>query len=296
MAKDSIYDYDTSAGGNTDIGGIGINGSNNVSNFDGALRELMAQIADDVSPRRMSIRGAIFGLTLSNNTGDATNDIDIAAGMATTDTAADPRTMVLASSITKRLDAAWAVGTNQGGLDTGSIANTWYHLWLIQRSDTGVVDALFSTSATSPTMPANYDRKRRIGAVVRGAGTLLAFRQFGDRFLYAAPVTNRSSTSPVTDTLVAVSSPLGVRCRPILISSVSSAAASVVQNFVGDGDGSAASHVYQQVGGSSQSSCIIDPVYTDTSSQIRFSAGASGSITANILQCAGWYDDRGRMA
>lgn len=46
MAKNSIRDYDTSAAGNTDIGGIGVQGTNAVSNFDGAFREIMKQIAD----------------------------------------------------------------------------------------------------------------------------------------------------------------------------------------------------------------------------------------------------------
>jgi hypothetical protein len=61
---------------------------------------------------------AISGLTYSNNGSDATNDIDIAAGRAMDATGA--HIMVLAATLTKRLDAAWSVGTNQGGLDTGS--------------------------------------------------------------------------------------------------------------------------------------------------------------------------------
>lgn len=46
MAKDKIADYDASAAGNTDIGGIGIQGTNQVSNFDGAFREIMSQLKD----------------------------------------------------------------------------------------------------------------------------------------------------------------------------------------------------------------------------------------------------------
>lgn len=46
MAKDRLNDYSTSAASNTDIGGIGIQGTNAVSNFDGGFRELMSQIAD----------------------------------------------------------------------------------------------------------------------------------------------------------------------------------------------------------------------------------------------------------
>jgi len=114
----------------------------------------------------IAMPGHLFGLTLSNNGSDATNDIDIAIGSAASD-ATSPTMMTLASGLTKRLDANWAVGTNQGGLDTGSVGNNVYYIWLIQRSNTGVVDALFSLSSTAPTMPSNYDRKRLIGSFAR---------------------------------------------------------------------------------------------------------------------------------
>jgi len=126
--------------------------------------------------------GWIYGLTLSNNTTDADNDIDIATGSARA--ADDSADLVLASALTKRLDASWAVGTNQGGLDTGSKANsTWYAVWLIRRSDTGVVDALFSTSGTAPTMPTNYDSKRRIGWIYNNSSdNIESFTQDGNWF------------------------------------------------------------------------------------------------------------------
>lgn len=137
--------------------------------------------------------GLINGLTISNNGSDATNDIDIAAGYARDST--NTVNMILAAAITKRLDAAWAVGTNQGGLDTGLIANTTYHVWLIKRSDTGVVDVLFSASATAPTMPANYDSKRRLlGIIVRSGGSILGFSQLGDMFFWDDPVLDVDTT------------------------------------------------------------------------------------------------------
>lgn len=141
---------------------------------------------------KLAPKGHLFGLTLSNNASDATNDIDIAAGEAAD---ASGNLMVLASGITKRLDAVWAVGSNQGGLDTGSVANNTYHLWLIQRSDTGVVDLLFSASATSPTMPANYDRKRRIGSIVRASAAIRPFKQSGDYFEFVTPVQDVNVTN-----------------------------------------------------------------------------------------------------
>lgn len=121
----------------------------------------------------------IQGLTYANGT-DAVNDIDIAPGLAvSSDTTQDARrTILLTSTLTKQLDATWAVGSGSGGLDAGSIGNNDYYIWLIMRSDTGVVDALFSQSSTAPTMPTNYDFKRLIGWVKRVAGTIVAFKTY----------------------------------------------------------------------------------------------------------------------
>lgn len=125
-------------------------------------------------------KGQIYGLTLSNNASDATNDIDIAAGEAASDGTV-PYLMALGSTLTKRLDAGWSVGNNQGGLDTGAVGNNKYYVWLIQRSDTGVVDALFSLSSTSPTMPTNYDRKALIGSFARVGGINYATRSYSQK-------------------------------------------------------------------------------------------------------------------
>lgn len=119
---------------------------------------------------------AIHGLTYSNNGSDATNDIDIASGGAMDATGA--YWMALSSTLTKQSDVSWAVGTNAGWLDTGAIGNNDYYIWLIARSDTGVVDSLLSLSSTAPTMPANYDYKRLIGWIKRSGGTIVAFSTY----------------------------------------------------------------------------------------------------------------------
>lgn len=136
-------------------------------------------------------RSWLAGLALSNDT-DTDHDIAIAVGAARDDSdAADLR---LDATLTKQIDASWAVGDNAGGLDgSESVAgtpdnNTWYSVWLIRRSDTGVVDALFSESATAPTMPTNYDQKRRIGWVkTNGSGNIYQFIQTGERFIWTDP-------------------------------------------------------------------------------------------------------------
>lgn len=45
MSKNKITDFSTTRSSNTDIGGVGIAGSNNARNVDDAIREMMAQLA-----------------------------------------------------------------------------------------------------------------------------------------------------------------------------------------------------------------------------------------------------------
>lgn len=143
----------------------------------------LSMVGTTLVPSALLPTGYIYGLQISNSVSDATNDIVIAAGKARSSD--DTEDMVLASSLTKQLDALWAVGTNQGGRDTGSIADGLWAVWLIERTDTGVVDALFSTSFSSPTMPTNYNKKRLIGAIRRASSTIIPFSQSGDQFFYS---------------------------------------------------------------------------------------------------------------
>ena len=115
---------------------------------------------------------AIRGFTYANNSGDAVNDLDIAAGGAMDATGAR---WITVAALTKQLDAAWAVGSAAGGLDTGSVGNSDYYIHAIARSDTGVTDILYSLSSTAPTMPANYDFRRLIGWFKRVAGANVLF-------------------------------------------------------------------------------------------------------------------------
>lgn len=121
----------------------------------------------------------IQGLTYSNGT-DATNDINIATGQATDATGA--YSMALTSALGKQSDVVWAVGGTTaapaGWLDTGAVGNSDYYMWLIARSDTGVVDSLCSLSSTAPTMPASYTYKRLIGWFRRTGGTIVAMTTY----------------------------------------------------------------------------------------------------------------------
>jgi hypothetical protein len=245
-----------------------------------------------------ALKGQIFGLTLSNNGSDATNDIDIAAGEAAS-TETNPVLMVLASALTKRLDAAWAVGTNQGGLDTGSIANNTYHIWLIQRSDTGVVDALFSLSASSPTMPSGYDRKRRIGSIMRAAGAIRAFTQIGDFFYLSTPVNDYTGTAAVSDVLPTLTVPSGLVLEPLISGNIQASGGGGICQLGIRGASWPNEIIY---GPTSQSGITMHNawfggIFTNTSGQVRLSIVIfAGTVLATNLFTSGWIDYRGKDA
>jgi hypothetical protein len=160
------------------------------------------QMRDLITPR-----GYIFGLKIANNGTDAANDIDIAGGEAQAES--HDNVMTLSGTIVKRLDAAWAVGTNQGGLNTGAeAANTWYEVHLIKRTDTGVVDVMFTTTANRTTLPTNYDKQRRIGWIRNdGSSNILAFTQVEDHFTLVTPINDVGVAFTTTLTAVTLTVP-----------------------------------------------------------------------------------------
>src|SRR4029077_17826592 len=84
--------------------------------YSGTTGKLLGRLASN----ELFPRGYIVGLKISNNSADAVNDIDIAEGGCRDDSNS---ANILLSAMTKRLDAAWAAGTNQGGRDTGAIGD-----------------------------------------------------------------------------------------------------------------------------------------------------------------------------
>jgi hypothetical protein len=155
-------------------------------------------------------------ITSPSVAGDPLTDIDVAAGIAMAND--NSHLMQLTSAITKQLDSAWAVGTNAGGLDTGSEANsTFYAIWLICKprvsgTDVDSVDVLFSTSFTAPTMPAGYTKQRLIGAFYNDSGgNILDYTQSGDHFEYNGSIADLSDstlTSGATETATITVPPL----------------------------------------------------------------------------------------
>ena len=252
------------------------------------------------SPGRMPFaQGQLFGATISNNATDATNDIDIAAGQCRD--GANTANMINAA-LTKQLDAAWAVGTNQGGLDTGAIANTTYHVWIIQRPDTGVVDALFSTSATAPTMPANYTIKRRVASFIRSGGAIVGVVQVGDRFYRKVPINSISTANPGTSAVLATTHiPTGLALEWIGNAMLQVTDTSEVGLLLSDpattdtAPSTLLSHLSSANIAGNQRFSTQARIGTNTSAQVRYRLSGSNTNITVILNTTGWVDTRGRI-
>lgn len=248
-------------------------------------------------------RGYIDGLILSNDSGDTAHDIAIAIGECRDST--DAKDIANAAILTKRIDAGWGVGDDQGGMDTGSVGNSsWYHVWLIIRSDTGVVDALFSLSATAPTMPANYDYKRRLGSVLtNGSANIIAFIQMGEQFLWLVPKADATAAAIGTAAVtLVISTPLGVKTFPAIGASVAktSATPSMYISSLDVTDGAVDVTINMtdacpvaSVGANSRTHGE-GHLHTSTASAIR--AIASLASSQYWLYTFGWIDPRGKDA
>lgn len=242
----------------------------------------------------------LTGLTLSTAGSSAT--FGIASGAAADST--NVLTIALASAYTKTT-SAWAVGTGNGALDTGAIANsTWYHVYLIARSDTGVVDVLFSTSVSSPTMPTNYDRKRRIGSMkTNGSAQWTKFTQSGDEFLWDISVNDvNNTTQSTTAVMYALSVATGVNVVAkfaVNFYQTSTSSAAYISSpdtsdeapagLGGTGPDNMGSGNYATVAGG----IVSFQIRTNTSAQIRvrMNSGTAGNFA---IRTYGWIDRRGR--
>lgn len=238
--------------------------------------------------------GQLNGLILSNSTGDSVNDLVVAPGYARSSD--DTTDMYLSASITKQLDVLWAVGTNAGGLSTGSITNTTYHVYLIKRPDTGVVDVLFDTSATSPTLPTNYTKYRRIGSIIRSGATILAFVQDGDDFYFNSAQTNYSQANSSSKAALSVSVPNGIRVLGYFQVGVSTAPSSSIGYIftVYDGVNTTIFKQFAAVGQAIGGLASPLSVFTNTNSQIQFQLATSSTTGTNYLNTVGWRDTRGK--
>lgn len=213
-------------------------------------------------------RGFISGLNMS---GGGSTTLTINAGVSCSD---DFTTLMKQTSNYTKTFAAWTVGTAAGGLDTGAIAaNTWYAVYQIIRPDTGVVDYLISASFSAPTMPTNYTKKRRIGAIKTDATpNIIKFFQQGDRFIfdvgnYGLDV-NGTNAPTASRTLVTLGA-----CPPIITRGI------VRVN-------------YTNPGSATINLILTDPAQTDTAAAGTNATLTIGSTVAGVINLSGYGEIR----
>lgn len=250
-------------------------------------------------------QGHIFGMTLSNNGSDATNDIDIAAGSCAS-THATPSSVVLLNpgAKTKRLDASWVTGTNQGGLSSSlSIANTTYYVHAIRVG--GVDDIGFDTSATAANLIADHSAThyRMIGRILRESAAIVAFTQINNTFIRAAAVQDVAATNPGTSAVTrTLSVPLGtgitalVNSNTLQVGTSSFVLLSPLSFTDAAPSGTAApgfSYLASNVGVANFGMGAMR-IQTNASAQIRSRLSASDANTVLYINTYGWIDERGQ--
>lgn len=252
--------------------------------------------ASEAQAAASSILAPFYGFRsggiLSNNATDAVNDIDIAPFIVSDDTG--QYTLSTSSIITKRVDAAWAAGSGNGGLDTGSVATGFYSFWVIGGASVPT-DVLISASWNMPTMPAGYTRKRYLGRLGFSSGWYL-FKQTGNHFRRRALLSAAISTVLAANTPTMITLPTAPSGGAFLLDLQyralnASAGAFVFLNSPDDPALATLSNPNQANIGIGTANASLSgklQVYSDSIQRVR--GVASNANTTIDLQVAGWWD------
>lgn len=264
-------------------------------------------------------RSYLAGCGLSNNGVDATNDIDIAAGVARDSTSA---VNIVVATMTKQLDANWAAGTNQGMRNSAAaIANGTYHIYAVSKADgTQDIYAYAGVAGTDPDASASiatvivalqaetggsaYLYARRIGSILRESAAIVAFFQVGDYVRRAASVQDVAANNPgVSAATRTLSVPVGPKVQAMCVHAL--------RNDAGGGgaygklsdlaaNDEAPSQTYTDVARAAAASAAVTSsgselrVMTNTSAQVRSRIDYSDASVTEYIQTIGWIDRRGR--
>lgn len=150
-----------------------------VTNVKVASNELTAtKFADATRGLLVEVRGCTL-------TTDGVSSVTVASGRA----ASTLMGMTLASAMTKTLASTWVSGSGNGGLASGSKANsTWYYWYLIGNPTSGAVDVIATTAtpATGPAMPTGYTAWTYVGATLTDAsGNIQKFYNYDRHFSFS---------------------------------------------------------------------------------------------------------------
>lgn len=264
-----------------------------------------ALVSADLPAINLVVPNYITGLTLSTAGGSGT--FGIAAGAAAD--SANTAMMIQGAAFTKTT-AAWSGGSGGGALDTGSIANAWYHIHQIGKAGGLTPDYVCSLSVSAPTLPATYTMSRRIGSILCNAShQWVQFVQMGGDFYWFTPMPDVNAVAnPGTAAVTrALSVPPGVVVKAYLstgsldltpLGAIGMGAIYLTSLNVQDiapslVDNQFATQLNQFTGGNTQLSGTAQ-VWTNTSGQIRSRCQTSSATLFFYIITYGWFDPRGQ--
>ena len=247
------------------------------------------------------LRGYLSGFTMVWTSGIS---MSISPGMAADSTGV---AYISLSTPWSKVTSAWAAGGGQGGIDTGTFAaNSTYYWFVIRNPTNGLVDILFSLSATAPTLPSGYTQFRRIGAMMStSGGTWYKFVQDGDTFLFDTPVNGTPIANPSTTAFTyLLKVPFSIRVEAIVfLAALANAGSDQAISWYATQTGMA--DVVSNVAGVTSTAAWVSGApstvsigalnYIFTSSgRIRIRLQGSAAGTTFYVTTFGWRDSRGR--
>jgi len=262
-------------------------------------------------------RAYIDGFITSNNSIDAVNDIDIAAGAAKNST--NVADMNLSSALGKQIDVPWVEGGTPGAtaggfpslLTAGSPVNdTWYRIFIIRRAS-GQIDAGFDISASAVNLLADatdYTEFRQVGWIRYGTAIILPYTQVSDRFELDVEINDLAAGSAITSAqqFTATVPPDGkihwIGFVNGFDSSPNDLIPTVTRFFDPDKTDVAVSRVNATLligsndaaAGESTDSTYVE-LFTDSAQQISWRSDVADASVSFVANTVGWSDRRGKQ-
>lgn len=263
-------------------------------------------------------RGGIDGCIISNNSGDATNDIDIAAGVCRDST--NTVDIVVPAISGKKLDANWAAGGSAGMRYSGAgISDTSYGVYAARTAasatadiysypltsgtdaDTASFNATVLAALQAETGGSSYAYLRRIGAILREGGSLVLFDQDGDDFMRrAVPFSSAGSNPGTSANLITLKVPIGLKVMARLMFELRAPSSSEIyalvtspdQTDVAPGNNGFTAHAGNS--GTLGYNSVTEVVRrVNLAAQVRYRFSASSTNDVAVYATQAWRDNRG---
>lgn len=237
------------------------------------------------------------GFELSNNSVSPQTKVDISFGVA--ENASETSMKAESNSVfTKDIAAAWAAGSGNGGLFSGSVAaNTTYHVFALFNSGSSSMEFGFDTDVGGANRPVAWNLALRIGSVITDANShVRAFHQHGDEFVLDTSVKDVDVTNPGTSAVLrSLTVPTGLSVAAVF-TSVSYDGSQYTAHYCSSPDSVDETPLYSNAIESAASDIACEAVaqnriWTNTSGQVRTRLQQSGAGTALKIRTRGWIDN-----